>query len=73
MSRIIDGRELEPPQPLELTLEAVDTLADGEELTLLLYCQPHPLYNALRSGGFSWREQLLEDGTREILIRRRGT
>ena len=37
--RVIDGRELQPPEPLELALAALDTLPDGEELELLLYCQ----------------------------------
>ncbi len=47
--RTIDGRGLMPPEPMELTLTALDTLPDGEELLLLLYVEPHPLYDrALR-------------------------
>ena len=34
--RVIDGRGMEPPEPLEATLAALDTLPAGEELTLLL-------------------------------------
>ena len=44
---VIDGREMEPPEPLERALEALDTLAEGDDLMLLLYCQPHPLFNIL--------------------------
>lgn len=70
MSRLIDGRELQPPEPLELTLTALDTLPDGEELVLLLYCQPFPLYDILRRNGYVWQDELLADGTREIRIRK---
>jgi uncharacterized protein (DUF2249 family) len=70
MIREIDGRHLHPPEPLTLTLTALETLADGEELRLLVYCQPHPLFDALRKSGFGWRESVRKDGTHEILIRR---
>jgi len=67
---LIDGRGMSPPEPLERTLAALATIAADEELVLLLYCQPHPLYKLLRAEGHVWQEQLLEDGTREIRIRR---
>ncbi|MCK9283841.1 MAG: DUF2249 domain-containing protein [Rhodocyclaceae bacterium] len=68
--RIIDGRNLLPPEPLELTIDALESLSDGEYLTLLLYCQPHPLYEILRRDGYLWEENLQADGTREIRIRK---
>lgn len=67
--RIIDGREMQPPEPLERTLEALDGLPPGEELLLLLYCHPLPLFNILRNHSFVWEEKILEDGTHEIRIR----
>lgn len=70
MTKVIDGRELQPPEPMEQTLEALDTLADGDELLLLLYCQPHPLFSILRNNGYAWREEVRPDGTREIRIRK---
>ncbi len=70
MPAVIDGRDLVPPEPLELTLSALDTLADGEELMLLLYCQPQPLFSILRQNGYRWTESVRDDGTHEILIRR---
>lgn len=70
MSQVIDGRDLQPPEPLELALAALDTLADGEELTLLLYCQPKPLFGILQRNGYAWREEVLADGTHEIRIRK---
>lgn len=70
MTRVIDGRDLQPPEPLELALAALDTLPDGEELTLLLYCQPNPLFAILRRNGYIWREEILADGTHDIRIRK---
>ncbi len=70
MSAVIDGRDLVPPEPLERTLAALDTLASGEELLLLLYCEPHPLFGILNRNGFAWRKALRPDGTYEIWIRR---
>ncbi|PKO84935.1 MAG: SirA-like protein [Betaproteobacteria bacterium HGW-Betaproteobacteria-11] len=67
---VIDGRDLVPPEPLELTLTALDILPTGAELTLLLYCQPHPLFNILRQNGYLWTERVAADGTHEIRIRK---
>lgn len=68
--RIIDGRDLQPPEPLELTLEALDTLGADEELVLLLYCEPHPLYSILQRNGYRHRSAVLDDGTHQIFIRK---
>lgn len=68
--QVIDGRELQPPEPMERTLEALSTLADDDQLLLLLYCQPQPLYSILRRNGYVWSEDLRADGTREIRIRK---
>lgn len=71
MTHLIDGRSLMPPEPLELTLAALDSLATGEEVVLLLYCRPHPLFDILRRHGYAWDEVVQPDGTREIRICRR--
>jgi tRNA 2-thiouridine synthesizing protein A len=70
MTTVIDGREMEPPEPMERTLEALDTLAEGDDLLLLLYCQPHPLFNILSRNGYTWSDEVRADGTREIRIRK---
>lgn len=67
---VIDGRDLLPPEPLERALEALDTLAPGDELVLLLYCQPQPLFNILRKNGYVWQETIENDGTHAISIRK---
>lgn len=68
--RVVDGRAMRPPEPLEKTLEGLDQLQAGAELLLLVYCHPVPLFNILRNNGYVWREDVLEDGTHEIRIRR---
>lgn len=65
---MVDGRDMRPPEPLEKTLDALDQLGKGEELLLMVYCHPVPLFNILRNNGFSWRENVREDGTHEIRI-----
>ncbi|WP_374403367.1 DUF2249 domain-containing protein [Niveibacterium sp.] len=67
--RIVDARGLEPPQPLHLILEALDTLPRGEEAVLLLYREPVPLYGILKQNGFTHRTEFGEDGTVSIHIR----
>jgi TusA-related sulfurtransferase len=67
---VIDGRGLMPPEPLELTLSALDTLPDGEELLLLLYCEPQPLYAILKQNGYGHSTQSRPDGTVEVRIRK---
>jgi len=65
---VIDGRDLQPPEPLELTLTALDTLEAGQELLLLLHCEPHPLYSILKRNGYRYSSEMREDGTNAIRI-----
>jgi len=67
-ARVIDGRDMEPPEPLELAVAALATLAPGEELVMLLRCEPLPLYAILESNGFRYRAELRADGSNEIHI-----
>jgi uncharacterized protein (DUF2249 family) len=68
--RLIDGRDLQPPEPLELALAELATLAPGEELVLLLRCEPLPLYSILERNGFGYRAKLRPDGTNEVRIQK---
>jgi hypothetical protein len=70
VSRVIDGRGMLPPEPMERVLAALPTLGVDEELTVLVFCQPIPLFNALREANFVWREEVAEDGTHAVSIRR---
>ncbi len=68
--RGLDGRGMSPPEPLEATLSALDTLAPGEELLVLLYCEPVPLYSVLKENGYVYSAKMQPDGTNEIRIRK---
>lgn len=66
--RLIDGRDMLPPEPLERALAELATLAPGEELIMLLRCEPLPLYAMLERNGFRYCAKLRPDGTNEIRI-----
>ncbi len=68
--RVIDGRDMEPPEPLERAMAALATLGAGEELVMLLRCEPLPLYTILDQNGYAHRSRHLADGTNEITIRK---
>lgn len=66
--RLIDGRGMEPPEPLELAVAALGSLAPGEELVMLLNCEPLPLYAILERSGYRYRSERRADGSNEIRI-----
>lgn len=68
--RLIDGRDMEPPQPLELALAGLATLPPDGELVMLLNCEPLPLYAILERNGYRYRSERRADGTNEIHIRK---
>jgi hypothetical protein len=68
--RIIDGRDMQPPEPLERALTELATLAPDQELVMLLHCEPVPLYAILERNGFRHRSTLLADGTNEVRIQK---
>lgn len=65
---IVDGRGLEPPEPMELVLAALDTLQPGQRLRFLIHRQPYPLYDILRRYRYHYQTTTLADGAFEILI-----
>ncbi|HMV19289.1 MAG TPA: DUF2249 domain-containing protein [Zoogloea sp.] len=68
---IVDARGLMPPQPMHLTLEALDTLPAGGEVILLLYREPTPLYDVLIRNGYVYRAESTPGGEFAIHIRHR--
>ena len=66
---IVDARGLMPPEPLNLTLEALDTLPPDGEVILLLYREPGPLYDILRRNGYVHRTETSSNGEFAIHIR----
>lgn len=54
MEHSIDVSMLEPCEPLERTLAAVQQLVVGDYLRVIHRREPHPLYQLLEKGNFSW-------------------
>ena len=52
--RILDVSALPAPEPLERTLEALDTLAPGQYLRVYLPREPVHLFPLLRQAGYAW-------------------
>lgn len=66
--RIVDARWLAPPEPLELTLAALETLGAGERLRLLIHREPNMLYQILDEWGYFYQARAEDDGSYDILI-----
>lgn len=64
----LDVRGLPPPEPFENIMHALQTLACGASLRVLIHREPHPLYPVLRDAGFDWHTSVLPDGDFAILI-----
>jgi TusA-related sulfurtransferase len=69
-ARVIDGRGMEPPEPLELAVAELATLPAGGELVLLLNCEPYPLYAILDRRGYRHRSERQPDGSNRIHIKK---
>lgn len=65
---LVDARWLEPPEPMEKVLMAMDGLLPGQHIRFLLHREPYPLYSILQGMGFSHATRMIEDGCFEILI-----
>ncbi len=65
---MLDVRGLEPPEPMERVLGALDMLKPGEQLLMIIDRQPRPLYRILHNNGYAYRETLKPEGIFEILI-----
>ncbi len=68
----LDVRYLDPPEPFERTIEALDRLQPGDTLRLLIHREPHPLYQMLRQSGYTYTTEQQPDYTWVILIRLKG-
>ena len=66
--RVLNALWLEPPEPLELALEALEKLLPGERLRLLIHRKPQMLFPILQEWGFAHQIIDREDGSYEILI-----
>jgi uncharacterized protein (DUF2249 family) len=65
---VVDGRGLEPPEPMELVLAALDQLEPGQRVRFLIHRQPYPLYDILRRYHYRYETTAVAGGDFEILI-----
>lgn len=65
---VVDGRGLEPPEPMERVLAALDELQPGQRLRFLIHRQPYPLYDILRRYHYRHETTAGAGGYFEILI-----
>jgi len=68
---VIDARDMEPPEPVVATMDALDAMPPGQTLLLVLNREPHPLYRALQKQGYGYQAEFTKDFTFEILIWRK--
>ncbi len=65
---VVDARGMQPPEPFERTMDALEEIEPGKKVLLVLRREPFPLYRALELNGYAWRSSGLDDGTFEILM-----
>lgn len=65
---VVDGRGLEPPEPMERVLAALAAMREGERVRFLIHREPLPLYPILKQLGYRHQTHLLVNGDYEILI-----
>lgn len=66
----LDVRGLPPPEPFLNITQALQTLAAGSALRVLIHREPYPLYQLLGDTGYVWQTTPQPDGNFEIVIRR---
>jgi uncharacterized protein (DUF2249 family) len=71
MERTLDVSKLEPCEPLERTLAAIEKLSEGDYLRVIHRREPHLLYPMLEKSGFAWLTRAGGPSLFEIFIWRR--
>jgi uncharacterized protein (DUF2249 family) len=64
----IDVRGLEPPEPMEHVLDALERLLPGQQLRMLIDREPRPLYRILERNGYLYRASVVDGADYEIVI-----
>lgn len=64
----LDVRGLQPPEPLERVLDALDRLAPGKRLVMLIDRAPLPLYRILDRNGYRYHAAMQDSGTVTVEI-----
>lgn len=66
----LDVRWLEPPEPFERIVSALETLAPGATLHVLIHREPRPLFDWLKREGYAFRSGYNAEGWFDIFIAR---
>jgi len=66
--QLLDVNLLEPPEPMGRILSAIDALAQGRYLRVLIHREPFPLYDILRREGFAHSIRAGRDSVFELFI-----
>ena len=69
---LLDVRWLEPPEPFERIVAALDVLPAGHTLHVMIHRQPRPLFQWLEREGYPFRHGYNAEGYFEIFIRKQG-
>jgi len=67
----LDVRGMEPPEPLEKVLAAIEGFGYGDRLKVVIDCHATPLFRILERSGFAYREDAGTGSRYEITIWRR--
>jgi uncharacterized protein (DUF2249 family) len=65
---LIDARGMEPPEPMQLVLEALGLLTAGGRVRLLIHREPLPLYTLLAQDHYRFTTRRLNETDFEVLI-----
>jgi uncharacterized protein (DUF2249 family) len=65
---LLDVRELDPPEPLTRTLEALSVLGVGQRLRVLLRREPYPLYGILQRENYQYESEFSAEEGCSVLI-----
>lgn len=65
---VVDACWLQPPEPMEKVVAALERLQPGQRVRFLIHREPMPLYRMLQQNDYRWRTAQREDGVYEIMI-----
>ncbi len=57
----LDVSELQPPEPMDIVLNALNELDSGQYIRMIHRMQPHPLYNILMDNGYRYKVDQSKD------------
>ena len=69
---VIDVHDLQPPAPMEMAMDALDKLTDGNYIKMIHRMQPYPLYKILDENGFRYKVKDGDVSAFDIYIWRAG-